>query len=167
MPYTPLRDEHTDLYGGSNTNILLYNAVRAKLLYQIQQFKSFADAVDDAQTQLTAEEQQERWDLIAPSVEHANALEADASDMHSMQLAVVNPELHGHLDHYDIGVEMSLSETNNTDTRLCRYTMPDADYYSLMQTLNFAQLQFIYDVVHLIKTTRKQICKFLSGGWYW
>jgi len=50
------------------------------------------------------------------------------------------------------------------DTNSLRYNMPDEEFYHLMKSLNFEQLQFVYDTIHHLKTSSAAVHRFLSGG---
>ena len=42
--------------------------------------------------------------------------------------------------------------------------MSDADYFTLVKSLNREQLEFVYDTVHQLKTSEQPLYRFLSEG---
>jgi len=164
MLYTHWRNEEVDLYGGYITFAERYTAIQQSLHQQIAQYESFAFDVTKAQALVTEQQASEQWDEMVPGAQHAERHSKDVGSTDCDQFATVNPQLHGHSGVYDLGIDIGLAGTNNSDGTALRYDMPEEQYYGLMRSLSKEQMDFLYDTVHLLKTSDKPLYRFLSGG---
>ena len=76
--------------------------------------------------------------------------------------ATINPAAHGQDSAYDLGINIGLAHPI-ADSAPLRYSMPNSDYYALMQSLD-EQITFVYDTVHQLKTLEQPVYRFLSEG---
>ena len=129
-------------------------------------YEPFAQAVDFAELLLDSEEVEEQWDIIGPDAQQSDKQSRDIGDSISEQHAIVNPDIHGISDAYDIGIDMGLASSSvSTDNHQNnRYDMPDDQYHSLMRSLNREQMVILYNIVNHLKTSDTQLFRFISGG---
>ena len=101
------------------------------------------------------EENDGSFDMIIPNAQNTELQdEAEgAQDLH--------PDL---TKSYDLSEDKSIpSNTTNTE-QLILNEAPDDEYWHIVQTLNKEQKEFLYHVLHLMKTSHNPFYFFLSGG---
>lgn len=139
-----------------------FESVKQVLSQKITFYEPYATEVIVAQDLLeTADNQQ--WDMSVPGVEQREACSAAAGTTESKPHAAIDPAGHGQTAEYDLAVDLGLSHISS-DATPSRYDMSDADYFSLMKSLNREQLEFVYDTVHHLKISEQPLYRFLSGG---
>ena len=139
MLYFPWRNEHVDLYGEFETYTEHYDAIKTQLTCKISDFEPYANEVEMAQQFAETENIQEQWDLLVPGVEHAERTAAETGTTESEAHATINPAAHGQHGAYDLGIDLGLAHPI-ADSAPLRYSMPNNDYYALMQSLNDEQI---------------------------
>lgn len=165
MLYTHWRNEHTDLYGGFQTYVEHFEAVKPTLKDVMQTYESFSDEVTFAEQSLTRDQVEEQWDLLAPGVIHSDTTEQDAGVCESQCHAALHPDTQAQTSEYDLAIDLGLGRgISSAETSNHRYDMSDDDYFTLMKSLNRQQLEFIYDTIHCVKTSNQPVYRFLSGG---
>ena len=165
MLNTHWRNEHTHLYGGFQSFVEHFQAVKPTLKDVVQNYESFCDEVTFAEESLTRQQVEEQWDLLAPGVMHSDTTEQDAGVCESECHAALHPDTQAQTSEYDLAIDLGLGRlTSSTETSSHRYDMSDDDYFTLMKSLNHQQLEFIYDTLHCVKMSRQPVYRFLSGG---
>jgi len=130
---------------------------------KITEFASFESEVTAAQDILASADVEQQWDLLVPGVEHCESSAATAGTSESHLHAAIHPDVHGQSRDYDLALDLGLGHIT-AETNSLRYNMPHDEFCHLMNSLNFEQLQFVYDTVHHLKTSAMPIYSFLSGG---
>jgi hypothetical protein len=153
MLFTHWRNEDTDLYGGFTTFEEHYNHIKLSLTEQLQVYEPFIDATDHAENSSTLNTAEQHWDLLAPSIQQPEIDAENEGPTDANEFLSVNPEIHNYTVAYDIGVDMGLAGSTALESNVHRYDMPDHDYFQLMHSLNNEQKQFLYDTIHLLKTS--------------
>jgi len=101
--------------------------------------------------------------LLVPGTEQTERNAAEAGSSISEVHTAINPTAHGQTSAYDLGIALGLGHATS-DFTSARYDMADDEYFTLMKTLNREQIQFVYDTMHLLKTSNQSLYRFLSGG---
>ena len=163
MLYLPWRNEQSDLYGEYSTYAQHFQAIQESLAQKITEFEPYKSEVNQAQELLETADLEQQWDLLAPGVQHSELDAATAGTVQSEIHAVIDPVVHGQTTSYDLGIDLGLGHIAPEGT-VIRYNMPDSEYFILMKSLNFEQIQFVYDTIHQLKTSQQPVHSFLSGG---
>jgi len=165
MLYTQWRNEHVDLYGGFNTFLEHFEHVKPVLKDVIQTYEPYGDEVSHAENSISKLHLEEEWDLLAPGVIHSDMIQQDAGDHESEPHAAVHPDGQGQTSQYDLAVDFGLAHgISSVESSKSRYDMSDDEYFTLMQSLNCEQLEFVCDTIHRVKTSSQALYRFLSGG---
>ena len=163
MLYHPWRHEQTDLYAQYNTYSEHFETIKQHLADKIKEFEPFHAEVTHAQEVAETAHLQQRWDLLAPEVQHSEMDAATAGTVLSETHAAINPAAHGQTNSYDLGIDLGLGHAT-TDNNIIRYNMSDNEYFTLMKSLNYEQTQFVFDTIHQLKTSQHPVHRFLSGA---
>ena len=116
------------------------------------QFESYREDVDRAQNELQHEEHEDAWDRILPA-----ARDQDTRNEEHI------PEVPSLPEQYDLGMDLGLP-INVEEQMQPSNEMNDEEYMSKMRQLNQEQIDFVYQVLHHVKTSPEPIFRFLSGG---
>ncbi|VDI33111.1 Hypothetical predicted protein [Mytilus galloprovincialis] len=95
----------------------------------------------------------EGWNGIAPNTQHRDQQDA------AQREKITNNNLTDYDIGPDLGVRVSATEDLNSYNELS-----NGKFCAHMRSLNQQQIQFVYNVVHQIKTSDKPVYHFLSGG---
>ena len=163
MLYLPWRNETTDLLGQHATFTQHWESVKQHLADKVAKFEPFESKVTPAQDLLASADVEQQWDLLAPGAEHCESSAATAGTNESKLHAAIHPDAHGQSRDCDLALDLGLGHVT-ADTNSLKYNMPDKEFYHLMKSLNFEQLQFVYDTMHHLKTSSAAVHRFLSGG---
>jgi len=163
MLYLPWRNETTDLLGQYATFTEHLESVKHLLADKVAEFEPFEEEVTAAQDLLASADVEQQFDLLVPGVQHCESSAATAGTSESEHHTAIHPHAHGQSRDYDLALDLGLSHVT-ADNNSLRYNMPDDEFYHLMKSLNFEQLQFVYDTVHHLKTSATVMYRFLSGG---
>ena len=156
MLYFPWRNESTDLLGTFQTHLEHFESIKQQLSQKISIYEPYANEVTAAQDLLETADVHQQWDMLAPGVEQRENCSAAAGSTECEVHAAINPAAHGQTSDYDLAIDLGLGHITS-DTSVCRYDMSDADYFTLMNSLNHEQLEFIYDTAHHLKTSQKPL----------
>ena len=143
MLYLPWRNETTDLLGQHATFTQHWESVKQHLADKVPEFEPFESEVSAAQDLPVSADVEQQWNLLAPGAEHCESSAATASTNESELHAAIHPDAHGQSRDYDLATDLGLRHVT-TDTNSLRYNMTDEEFYNLMRSLNFEQLQFVY-----------------------
>jgi len=151
------------LLGTFKTHFEHFESIKQQLSQKIAFYEAYSNEVTAAQDLLETADIHEQWDILVPGVEQRENCSAAAGTTESEIHAAINPAAHGQTSDYDLAIDLGLGHIRS-DTTVSRYDMSDADYFTLMKSLNREQLEFIYDTVHHLKTSEQPLYRFLSGG---
>ena len=163
MLYIPWRNEEADLHGRYQSYSEHFDSVKEHLSALIQTYEPFAQEVSTAQETLANAEPQEQWDRLAPGLLHSDESDGAAGFQQSLLHADIHPDLHGQGRDYDIALDLGLGHVESLESTT-RYDMSDDEYFTLMQSLNSQQMDFVSDTLHILKTSNQPFYRFLSGG---
>jgi hypothetical protein len=154
MLYFPWTDEST-LKGDHDSYCDRFKEIEHQVLDERQKYEPYADEVDTAQTLVSQGSGLDNaWDDLAPHTEHNNAMD-EANKPTQKDAGIEN---------YDLAADLGLPVSNAMEELHKYYELPDEKYRQHMRSLNQEQLEFLYDTIHLIKTSSNPVYRFLSGG---
>ncbi|XP_068738520.1 uncharacterized protein [Montipora capricornis] len=105
-----------------------------------------------------------RFDNIAPNAEHINKQDCANKSKPSELFGCFDPGKHQQHSHYDLLDDMGIFPRSNDEEDLVIRRISDEQYRKLVQSLNEKQRQFLYHVLHSVKTSDNPLRLFLSGG---
>lgn len=156
MLYYPWRDENK-LKDERESFADRYKSLKQQLDECRETFEPYAHAVEMAVQYLQDNQQQDdAWDELAPENQQAE----DEDFAQCLRQAEVDMGI----ENYDIGVDLGLPSTNIQDDLHPYNEISDTDYRAHMRLLTPNQIQYVYDTVSVIKTTKEPFYRFLSGG---
>lgn len=104
---------------------------------------------------------QDAWDLTAPNAEQQEADDTEEGCLQSKLYSALNPGNNPVFTRSDIGQGLGIPTTDAQEEDIVHHEMADGDYRVLM--LNKAQMEFVYDTLHHLKTRDSPTYCFLTG----
>ncbi|CAG2216944.1 unnamed protein product [Mytilus edulis] len=150
--YSSWRNEN-DLKKSCNSFNERYLEIKDEVETERELYEPFRDIVEDAQ-QIINQGVEDSWDEIAPQTEMQNAMDKDNR---------TDPKDTG-IENYDIGIDLGLQPSNQEQELNRDFELPDQEFRCHLRKLNKEQLEFVYDAIHILKTSKDPIYWFLSGG---
>ncbi|CAG2257671.1 unnamed protein product [Mytilus edulis] len=150
--YSSWRNEN-DLKKSCNSFNERYLEIKDEVETERELYEPFRDIVEDAQ-QIINQGVEDSWDEIAPQTEMQNAMDKDNR---------TDPKDTG-IENYDIGIDLGLQPSNQEQELNRDFELPDQEFRCHLRKLNKEQLEFVYDAIHILKTSEDPIYWFLSGG---
>ncbi|VDI54623.1 Hypothetical predicted protein [Mytilus galloprovincialis] len=150
--YSSWRNEN-DLKKSCNSFNERYLEIKDEVETERELYEPFREIVEDAQ-QIINQGVEDSWDEIAPQTEMQNAMDKDNR---------TDPKDTG-IENYDIGIDLGLQPSNQEQELNRDFELPDQEFRCHLRKLNKEQLEFVYDAIHILKTSEEPIYWFLSGG---
>ena len=155
MLYSPWRDEQNDIKSNCSSFFSRYQQIQEQIEGNRQQFEPFRTAVQLAETFIAEQpDLEDSWDTVAPSTE-----DMDRQDRERYQSGSSNPQ-----EQYDIGQDLGMRLSSVEEDLHSYHELPDDEFRHHMRLLNQQQMEFVYDIIHQIKTQQEPVYHFLSGG---
>ena len=102
-------------------------------------------------------------DTVAPNARQSDEdAHSNNTDNATSAFSSLQPSLPQH-SHFDFGQEIDCPSLSVTES-LIPNKMADDDFYHLLQGFNIQQREFLYHVLHCVKTQKTPFHLFLSGG---
>ena len=143
-----------------------YSEVQEEIVQKQKEYEYNVDEFDKAkklQEQMDLQDDDEGLcDSVAPNTGHLNQKDQFDSQ-HTLSNYI---PLEDHHTEYDTGIEYGLHIAAGSDAteELLTNRMNDADYRSLVRSLNKKQKEIFFHVVKKVKTSSEHFFLFLSGG---
>ncbi|CAG2214630.1 unnamed protein product [Mytilus edulis] len=154
MLYSPWRNEELDILAKCSTYTERFQELKPTIEIKRQLFEPYRRAIKYAEELLSNQpELDEGWNGIAPNTQHRDQQDA------AQREKITNNNLTDYDIGPDLGVRVSATEDLNSYNELS-----NGKFCAHMRSLNQQQIQFVYNVVHQIKTSDKPVYHFLSGG---
>ena len=161
MLFVPWRNEQKDLLGSFNTFEAHYKSVQTSLIPKRNEYEHHLEELELARQMM--EDEQREYDQTAPNAEQENREAEEEGSKESEQFVYFNPSRVVEHRHYDIGIELQ-STCSVPPVETTGILLPDAEYLTLLRSLNLRQREFFNHIVHWIKCKNEPVDAFLTGG---
>ena len=156
MLFTPWRNEETDLIANYSSYQSRFFFLKDIINEQMKQYAICSEDLNKIHEHIiNTDDINDQFDSIAPltqNIEYQDEAEG-FEDLHP----VFN-------DNYDLSDDIGIPSSTTSSEPLILNELQDQEYRQLVQTLNQKQKEFFYHILHLVKTSDKPFCYFLSGG---
>ena len=148
------------LLGSSSTYEDKYNLFKIEIDAKRNEYQHFSEQLDLAERQMeeNLENNDERFDEVAPTVQHAELQDMDR-DVETDEDNLVFTE-------YDVGADIGVNSLCGTDVRqeLIKNRVSDSQFRADVRALNTRQREIFDHILKKVKSTEDQIFLFLTGG---
>jgi len=138
-----------------------YEDIQEAIESKMGEYDRMCNILEAAKKQVM-EEYPEQFEQIAPNMEYNEAVDADQGREISDEFCLFLPH-NKHQEQYDIGLEFN-AKVQDSEIEIRVRSLPDAQFYAGVQTLNEQQHEFF---IHVLRSTRDHACPyavFISGG---
>lgn len=102
-------------------------------------------------------------DFVAPENEHNELIDRDNGDRLCQKYGCFNPDQN--MPNYDIGIDLGIARKQLENEQITQWgEINDDDYRQLLRNLNKQQKEFLYHILHWVKTKPDPLYVFLTGG---
>lgn len=161
MLYLPWRN-YSDILGGYITYEARYNDNSEEI--EVKR-KNYVCALTENIAQLKKEVLSSEDEPTVTESQHQDECDLERGSNLSKEFECFNPGINNGNNDYDLALDLNIGrkQIDFQDDHVS-IEMPDAEFRSMVQTLNVKQKEFFYHVLNWIKTEQNPLYCFLSGG---
>lgn len=161
MLYLPWRN-YSDILGGYITYEARYNDNSEEI--EVNR-KKYVCALTENIAQLEREVLSSEDEPTVTESQHQDECDLERGSNLSKEFECFNPGINNGNNDYDLVLDLTIGrkQIDFQDDHVS-IEMPDAEFRSMVQTLNVKQKEFFYHVLNWIKTKQNPLYCFLSGG---
>lgn len=161
MLYLPWRN-YSDILGGYITYEARYNDNSEEI--EVKR-KNYVCALTENFAQLEREVLSSEDEPTVTESQHQDECDLERGSNLSKEFECFNPGINNGNNDYDLALDLNIGrkQIDFQDDHVS-IEMPDAEFHSMVQTLNVKQKEFFYHVLNCIKTEQNPLYCFLSGG---
>ena len=159
MLFLPWRNEEDDLSGGFQTYEGHYMAKQSLIAPMRKKYEKFNDSLELAIEEAENADLDDMYDDMDVEILNNDMPQSDKDDY-----GFFDPDRPEEQRQYDIGHDMGMGETYDTEVNCSTAPMPDEEYVELMQSLNLRQSEICTHVIQWIQTRTEPMHIFIEGG---
>lgn len=153
---------YSDILGGYITYEARYNDNSEEI--EVKR-KNYVCALTENIAQLEREVLSSEDEPTVTESQHQDECDLERGSNLSKEFECFNPGINNRNNDYDLALDLNIGrkQIDFQDDHVS-IEMPDAEFRSMVQTLNVKQKEFFYHVLNWIKTKQNPLYCFLSGG---
>ena len=161
MLYTPWRNEKKDLLKDFQTYQDRFKTIKDLIEKNSKEYENNCDVLDNAIQEFECEHLS---NVVAPNAQYRDEQDREIGPKVSELFGCFDPGKDKQYGKYDLTNDIGIFARTDDNQEVLVRRLNDADFRKLVQSLNVEQKEFFYHVLNSVKTDKKPMRLFLSGG---